>query len=73
LLYEIVYGHDTRCTRILRPWKVLVPSGYISNNNARPAKPDDKYLARLEAECRAEELKARIRATKMMSQGISYS
>jgi hypothetical protein len=39
----------------------------------RPAKPEGKYIARLEAECRAEELKARIRATKMMSQGISYS
>jgi hypothetical protein len=45
----------------------------ISNNNARPDKPDNKYIARLEAECRAKELKARIRATKMMSQGISYS
>jgi hypothetical protein len=33
----------------------------------------DKYLTRLEAECRAEELKARIRGTKMMSQGITYS
>jgi hypothetical protein len=50
------------------------PTGNISNNNARPAKPDkDKYLIRLEEECRAEELKARIRATKMMSQGITYS
>jgi hypothetical protein len=49
------------------------PTGNISNNNAQPAKPDDKYLARLEAECRAEELKARIRATKLMSQGITYS
>jgi hypothetical protein len=49
------------------------PTRNISNNNARPAKPDDKYLARLKAECRAEELKARIRATKMMSQGICYS
>jgi hypothetical protein len=45
------------------------PTRNISNNNARPAKPDDKYLARLKAECRAEELKARIRATKMMSPG----
>jgi hypothetical protein len=34
---------------------------------------DDKYLARLKAECRAEELKARIRATKLMLQGITYS
>jgi hypothetical protein len=49
------------------------PTGNISNNNARPAKPDDKYLARLEAECRAEELRARVRAARMMSQGISYS
>jgi hypothetical protein len=37
-----------------------------SSNNA-------KYLVKLEAEYRAEELKARIRATKMMSQGITYS
>jgi hypothetical protein len=49
------------------------PTGNISNNNARPAKPDDKYLARLEAECRAEQLRARVRAARMMSQGISYS
>jgi hypothetical protein len=49
------------------------PTGNISNNNTRPAKPDDKYLARLEAECQAEELKARIRATTMKSQGITYS
>jgi hypothetical protein len=35
--------------------------------------PRENPTARLEAECRAEELKARIRATKMMSQGISYS
>jgi hypothetical protein len=32
-----------------------------------------KYLIKLEAEYRAEELKARIRATKMMLQGITYS
>jgi hypothetical protein len=49
------------------------PTGNISINNNQPAKPDDKYIARLEAECPAEELKARIRATKMMSQGITYS
>jgi hypothetical protein len=49
------------------------PTGNISNNNARPAKLDDKYFARLEAECWAEELKARIRATKLMSQDITYS
>jgi hypothetical protein len=52
-------------------WHMRIPrenaTGNISNNNARPAKPFDKYLARLEAECRAKELKARIRATKMMS------
>jgi hypothetical protein len=59
-------------------WHMRIPrenptGNNISNNNARPAMPDDKYLARLEAECRAEELKARIRATKMMLQGISYS
>ena len=35
--------------------------------------PRENPTARLKAECRAEELKARIRATKMMSQGISYS
>jgi hypothetical protein len=45
-------------------------TGNSSNNNARPAKPD-KYLIKLEY--RAEELKARIRATKMMLQGITYS
>jgi hypothetical protein len=61
-------------------WHMRIPRGNpignsnSSNNNARPAKPDkDKYLIRLEEECRAEELKARIRATKMMSQGITYS
>jgi hypothetical protein len=59
-------------------WHMRIPRenptrNNISNNNARPAKPDDKYIARLEAECRAEELKARIRATQMRSQGISYS
>jgi hypothetical protein len=40
------------------------PHGNISIHNARPAKPDDKYLARLEAECWAEELKARISQQK---------
>jgi hypothetical protein len=59
-------------------WHMRIPGenptgNNISNNNARPAKPDDKYIAKLKAECRAEELKARIRATKRMSQGISYS
>jgi hypothetical protein len=50
------------------------PTGNSSNNKTRPAKPDkEKYLIRLEAEYRAEELKARIRSTKMMSQGITYS
>jgi hypothetical protein len=43
-----------------------------NSNNTRPAKPD-KYLVKLEAEYRAEELKARIRAQKMMSQGFTYS
>jgi hypothetical protein len=43
-----------------------------SSNNARPAKPD-KYLVKLEAEYRAEEIKARIWATKMMSQGMTHS
>jgi hypothetical protein len=50
------------------------PPGGKGNNgsNARPAKPD-KYLAKVEAEYRAEELKARIRTQKMMSQGFTYS
>jgi hypothetical protein len=43
-----------------------------NSNNARPAKPD-KYLVKLEAEYRAEELKARIRAQKMMLQGFTCS
>jgi hypothetical protein len=65
-------------------WHMRIPRGIprgnstgnnSSNNNARPAKPDNnnKYLIRLKAEYRAKELKARIRATKMMSQGITYS
>jgi hypothetical protein len=52
------------------------PPGGKGNNgsNARPAKlKPDKYLAKLEAEYRAEELKARIRTQKMMSQGFTYS
>jgi hypothetical protein len=50
------------------------PPGSKENNgnNARPAKLD-KYLVKLKAEYRAEELKARIRAQKMMSQGFTYS
>jgi hypothetical protein len=51
-------------------------SGGKGNNgsNARPAKPKpDKYLDRLQAVYRAEELKARIRAHRMMSQGILFS
>jgi hypothetical protein len=57
-------------------WHMRIPrenptGNNISKNNTRPAKPDDKYITGLEAECGAEELKARIRATKMMSQGIS--
>jgi hypothetical protein len=36
------------------------------------AKPD-KYLAKLEAEYPADELKARIRTQKMMSEGFTYS
>jgi hypothetical protein len=46
------------------------PPGSKGNSsiNVRPAKPD-KYLVKLKAEYRAEELKARIRATKMMLQG----
>jgi hypothetical protein len=45
----------------------------IGNSNSSNNNNKDKYLIRLEAECQAEELKARIRATKMMSQGITYS
>jgi hypothetical protein len=50
------------------------PPGSKGNNgnNARPAKPD-KYLVKLEAEYRAEELKVGIRAQKMMSQGVTFS
>jgi hypothetical protein len=45
-----------------------------NGSNARLAKPKpDKYLAKLEAEYRAEELKKRIRTQKVMSQGLSYS
>jgi hypothetical protein len=46
-------------------WHMRIPRGNFvgnSNNNNK-----DKYLIRLKAECRAEELKARIRETKMMS------
>jgi hypothetical protein len=43
-----------------------------NGNNVRPAKPE-KYLVKLEAEYRAEDLKARIRAQKMMLQGFPYS
>jgi hypothetical protein len=40
----------------------------------QPSRPKPaKYLAKLEAEYRAEELKARIRTQKMMSQGFTYS
>jgi hypothetical protein len=38
----------------------------------RPDKPDAK-LAKLTATAMAEELKARIRTAKLMSQGVSYS
>jgi hypothetical protein len=51
------------------------PPGGKGNNgsNARPAKAKPaKYLAKLEAEYRAEELKARIRTQKMMLQGLTY-
>jgi hypothetical protein len=45
-----------------------------SGSNARPDKSKpDKYLTKLEAKYRAEELKARIRTQKMMSQGFMYS
>jgi hypothetical protein len=45
----------------------------VNNGNyARPAKPD-KYLIKLEAEYRAKELKARIRAQKMMLQGVTFN
>jgi hypothetical protein len=50
------------------------PPGSKGNNgnNAGPAKPD-KYLAKLEAEYPTKELKARIRAQKMMLQGVTFS
>jgi hypothetical protein len=43
-----------------------------SKAKVRQAKPEAN-LVKLEATAMAEELKARIRAAKMMSQGISYS
>jgi hypothetical protein len=52
------------------------PPGSKGNHgsNARPVKSKpDKYLAKLEAEYHDEELKARIRTQKMMSQGFTYS
>jgi hypothetical protein len=51
------------------------PSSKGSNGSkakVRPAKRD-MNLEKLKAMAKAEELKARIRAAKMMSQGISYS
>jgi hypothetical protein len=50
------------------------PPGSKGNNssNVRPAKPD-KYIFKLKAEYPAKELKARIRAAKMMSQGFTFS
>jgi hypothetical protein len=51
------------------------PPGGSKGSKAKvvqPAEPDTK-LAKLEATAMAEELKARIRAAKMMSQGVSYS
>jgi hypothetical protein len=55
-------------------WHMRTPRGNpIGNSNSSNNNNKDKYLIRLEAECRAEELKARIMATKMMSQGITYS
>jgi hypothetical protein len=53
----------------------LPPGSKGSNGNkakVQLAKPD-MNLVKLEATAKAEELKARIRAAKMMSQGISYS
>jgi hypothetical protein len=55
-------------------WHMRTPrENPIGNSNSSNNNNKDKYLIRLVAECRAEELKARIRATKMMSQGITYS
>jgi hypothetical protein len=50
------------------------PPGSKGNNgnNARSAKPD-KYLFKLEGEYHAKELKARIRAQKMLLQGVTFS
>jgi hypothetical protein len=50
----------------------LPPGSKGSKAKVQPAKPDTK-LAKLEATAMAEELKARIRAAKMMSQGVPYS
>jgi hypothetical protein len=53
-----------------------LPPGSKGSNGSkakvRLAKPDTN-LVKLKATAKAEELKARIRAAKMMSQGISYS
>jgi hypothetical protein len=46
--------------------------GSMAKVAGRPVKPDAK-LAKLTATALAEELKARIRTAKMMSQGVSYS
>jgi hypothetical protein len=48
------------------------PGSKGSKAKVRPAKPDAN-LVKLEATAMGKELKARIRAAKMMSQGISYS
>jgi hypothetical protein len=52
------------------------PPGSKGSNSSKPkvraAKPD-MNLVKLEATAKAEELKAMIRAAKLMSQGISYS
>jgi hypothetical protein len=50
----------------------LPPGSKGSKAKVRPAKPDTK-LAKLEATAMAKEIKARIRAAKMMLQGVSYS
>jgi hypothetical protein len=44
-----------------------------SKAKTRPPVKSEKYLAKLKAEYCAEELKARIRAAKMILQGVTYS
>jgi hypothetical protein len=49
------------------------PFGGKGNNGSNSKPKPDKYLAKLKAEYRAEELKTRIRTQNMMLQGFTYS